>query len=95
MQLPTPDILADATSRSVTPTGAIARGRGLARVLDAAATVTAVSKPFAEIYRNAGFPQTIAIPNGVPRLTPVTRHESETGHVRLYAEMDVLLAPSL
>lgn len=83
VQMPTPDILADATSRSVTPTGSIARRRGLARVLDAAATVAAVSEPFADIYRKAGFPQTIAIPNGVPRLTPVARRESATGRVRL------------
>ncbi|BAU90010.1 glycosyl transferase family protein [Methylorubrum populi] len=83
VQMPTPDILADATSRSVSPTGSIARRRGLARVLDAAATIAAVSEPFADIYRNAGFPQTIAIPNGVPRLTPVARRESATGRVRL------------
>ena len=56
VQMPTPDILADATSRSVTPTGSIARRRGLARVLDAAATVAAVSEPFADIYRKAPGP---------------------------------------
>ncbi|MER2250397.1 glycosyltransferase [Methylorubrum podarium] len=83
VQMPSPDILADATSRSVTPTGSIARRRGLARVLDAAATIAAVSDSFAEIYRKAGFPRTIAIPNGVPRLTPVARRESPTGRVRL------------
>ena len=83
VQMPTPDILADATSRSVTPTGSLARRRGLARVLDGAATVAAVSEPFAKIYRNAGFPQTIALPNGVPRLTPIARRESAAGRVRL------------
>ncbi|MBB2960606.1 glycosyltransferase [Methylobacterium sp. R2-1] len=83
VQMPSPDILADASSRSVTPTGSIARRRGLARMLNAAATIAAVSEPFADIYRKAGFPQTIAIPNGVPRLTPVARRKSSTDRVRL------------
>lgn len=82
-QMPSPDLLADATSRSVTPTGSIARRRGLARVLDSAAAIAAVSESFADIYRKAGFPQTIAIPNGVSPLTPSARRENPTGRVRL------------
>lgn len=83
VQMPSPDLLADATSRSVSPTASIARRRSLARVLDAAATVAAVSEAFAEIYRKAGFPRTIAIPNGAPPLVPSARRESRDGRVRL------------
>ncbi|WP_462123504.1 glycosyltransferase [Methylorubrum aminovorans] len=83
VQMPSPDPLADATSRSVSPTASVARRRGLARMLDAAATVAAVSDAFAEIYRKAGFPGTIAIPNGVPPLVSVARCENRAGRVRL------------
>ncbi|CAO4172806.1 glycosyltransferase [Methylorubrum populi] len=83
VQMPSPDFLADATSRSVSPTASIARRRGLARMLDSAAALAAVSEAFAGIYRAAGFPGTVAIPNGVPRLSPVARRPSPTGRVRL------------
>ncbi|MEH3118246.1 MAG: glycosyltransferase [Methylorubrum populi] len=83
VQMPSSDLLADTTSRSVSPTASIARRRGLARMLEAAAVVAAVSESFAGIYRQAGFPETIALPNGVPRLAPVARRASRTGRVRL------------
>ena len=83
VQMPSPDLLADATSRSISPTASVARRRGLARLLDSAAAVAAVSQAFAEIYRKAGFPETIAIPNGVPPLVPVARRQNRAGRVRL------------
>lgn len=83
VQMPSPDLLADATSRSVTPAGSVARRRRLARVLGPAAIIAAVSESFADIYRRAGFPRTIAIPNGVPRLAPVVRRQGPAGRVRL------------
>lgn len=83
VQMPSPDLLADATSRAVNSTGSIARRRGLARTLGSAAVIAAVSESFAGIYRRAGFPETIAIPNGVPRFAPVVRRASRPGQVRL------------
>ncbi|WP_455965638.1 glycosyltransferase [Methylorubrum aminovorans] len=83
VHMPTPDLLADATSRSVSPTVSIARRRRLARMLESAAAIAAVSESFAGIYRQAGFPQTIAVPNGVPRMGPVARRAGGSERVRL------------
>ncbi|MGW9820827.1 glycosyl transferase family 4 [Methylorubrum extorquens] len=83
VHMPTPDLLADATSRSVSPAVSIARRRRLARMLESAAAIAAVSESFAGIYRQAGFAQTIAIPNGVPRMGPVARRAGGSERVRL------------
>ncbi|MCJ2081843.1 glycosyltransferase [Methylobacterium sp. J-090] len=80
---PSPDPLVDATDPDHGPTASIARRRRLNRVLDSAAAIVAVSETFADLYRRAGFPRTIAIPNGVPRLAPAVRLPNRTGRVRL------------
>ncbi len=77
------DPLRDASDPAQGPMASIARRRRLKQTLDAAAAICAVSETFAEVYRQAGFPRTIAIPNGVPRLAPVVRRPSATGRVRL------------
>lgn len=78
-----PDPLVDATDPDHGPTASIARRRRLKRVLDSAAAIVAVSETFADLYRQAGFPRTTALPNGVPRLAPVVRLPNRTGRVRL------------
>ncbi|WP_244480106.1 glycosyltransferase [Methylobacterium sp. Leaf465] len=77
------DPLRDASNPAQNPMASIARRRRLKRALDSAAAICAVSETFADVYRQAGFPQTIAIPNGVPRLAPAVRRPSATGRVRL------------
>jgi glycosyltransferase involved in cell wall biosynthesis len=78
-----PDPLRDTPDPAQGPMASIARRRRLRQTLDAAVAICAVSETFAEVYRQAGFPRTIAIPNGVPRLAPVVRRPSGTGRVRL------------
>ena len=51
--------------------------------LAAAVRVAAVSEPFAEIYRQCGFTNVIAIANGVSRLEVMPRVPSPDGRVRL------------
>jgi glycosyltransferase involved in cell wall biosynthesis len=75
--------LRDASDPAQGAMASIARRRRLKRILDSAAAICAVSETFADVYRQAGFPQTIAIPNGVPRLAPIARRPSATGRVRL------------
>lgn len=84
-QLRTPsfDPLRDSLNRRVTPISSIARRRGLARLLEGAAGLLAVSNAFADLYRAAGHPQTVAIPNGVSILPQAERRPSATGRVRL------------
>jgi glycosyltransferase involved in cell wall biosynthesis len=48
-----------------------------------ARAVLAVSEPFAEIYRNAGVPNVLALPNGVSRLPEVRRVPASDHRVRL------------
>lgn len=83
IQLPSSDPLLDAVNPAHGPTASIARRRRLKRSLDSAAAICAVSETFADLYRQAGFPQTIAVPNGVPRLKPIAYQPSVTGQVRL------------
>lgn len=65
-------------------TGAsVLRRRELAALLDGAARLLAVSETFADIYRRSGFPQTVALSNGVPAMAPVVRLPSKSGRVRL------------
>ncbi|MEH3148180.1 MAG: glycosyltransferase [Methylobacterium frigidaeris] len=81
--LPSADTLATPSQRTIGRLRSIARRRGLARLLDGAAALLAVSDPFADLYRAAGHPRTIAVPNGVPPLAPVAREPRGEGPVRL------------
>ncbi|WP_246686270.1 glycosyltransferase [Methylobacterium sp. WL8] len=77
------DPLRYSMNRRVTPIASIARRRGLARIMEGAAGLLAVSNAFADIYRAAGHPRTISVPNGVSVLPRVDRRPSATGRVRL------------
>jgi hypothetical protein len=48
-----------------------------------AQAVLAVSEEFAEIYRNAGVPNVLAVPNGVSRLPEIRRIPAPDHRVRL------------
>ena len=48
-----------------------------------AQAVLAVSEGFAEIYRNAGVPNVLAVPNGVSRLPEIRRIPAPDHRVRL------------
>ncbi|MFE1600819.1 glycosyltransferase [Methylobacterium sp. ID0610] len=68
------------------PHGAVAqvlRRRRLGHVLNGADRLLAVSEAFARVYREAGFPQTTAIPNGLPRLDAPERRPGSGPRVRL------------
>ncbi|RVU14991.1 glycosyltransferase [Methylobacterium oryzihabitans] len=84
-RVPTPsaDTLATPSARTIGRLRAIARRRGLGRLLDGATALVAVSESFAATYRAAGHPRTIAVPNGVPPLAPVARSPRNAGPVRL------------
>lgn len=83
LQVPCDDVLTDATDRKLSPISSIARRRRLGRLLDGATALLAVSDAFAEVYRRAGYPQTIAVPNGVSSFTPRPRIPGRDGCVRL------------
>lgn len=55
----------------------------LREALDGAEIVTAPSRSFADLYRQAGFSKTIAVSNGSPGLSLVPRRPSSSGRVRL------------
>jgi len=61
----------------------ISRRSYLADCLDGAHALIAVSKPFADLHRRAGFTNVTVIENGVPRLPTVRRRPSDTKRVRL------------
>lgn len=83
-RLRTPGETLTRTSGTGITSGASWLRRGkLKALLDAAVEVTAVSESFAEIYRRAGAPRTVAIPNGLPRLPSTRRTPSASGRVRL------------
>lgn len=83
LQMPSDDALADATDRKLSPISSIARRRRLGRLLDGATALLAVSDAFAEVYRRAGHPQTLAMPNGVSSFIPRSRVFGRDGCVRL------------
>jgi len=83
VRIPSSDPLRDSLNRSVTPIASIARRRGLARLMEGAAGLLAVSNAFADLYRAAGHPRTVAVPNGVSILPRAERRPSATGRVRL------------
>ncbi|GJD47440.1 D-inositol-3-phosphate glycosyltransferase [Methylobacterium crusticola] len=62
---------------------AIVRRRRLGQALRGAEALLAVSETFAQVYREAGFPATRAVPNGLPALAPVPRRPAATHRVRL------------
>lgn len=83
LRTPSADPLRDGMNRRVTPIASIARRRGLARLMEGAAGLLAVSNAFADLYRAAGHPRTISVQNGVSPLPRVDRRPSATGRVRL------------
>lgn len=83
LRTPSLDPLRDSLNRRVTPIASVARRRGLARLMDGAAGLLTVSNTFAQLYRAAGHPRTISVPNGVSILPRVDRRPSATGRVRL------------
>ncbi|NEU12667.1 glycosyltransferase [Methylobacterium sp. BTF04] len=80
---PSPDPIADAIDPALNPVESIGRRFSLARLLNGADALLAVSETFKELYRQAGHPETRAVPNGVPVLPVVARRPSKTGRVRL------------
>jgi glycosyltransferase involved in cell wall biosynthesis len=83
VHVPSPDPLTDETNPTIDPIASLARRRVLGRILDGAETLLAVSESFADLYRAAGYPQTKAIPNGSPVVTPLAKQPNRTGRVRL------------
>ncbi len=60
-----------------------ARARDLRAALSGAKHILAVSEPFAEIYRNAGFDNVLTVANGLSSLPIAQRTASPDGRVRL------------
>lgn len=61
----------------------VARQRSLRQLLSKANVLLTVSESFAALYRDCGYPQIRAIPNGLPFMSPVVRRPSSNGKVRL------------
>lgn len=83
VQKPSSDPFRDIADLSHAPIDSLARRLSLKRVLDGAHDILAVSEYFAGVYRQAGFAQTRAIPNGVPPLEVPARIPAKTRHIRL------------
>ncbi|WP_407522449.1 glycosyltransferase [Methylobacterium oryzisoli] len=80
---PTPDTLVPEAAPVRTAMDGIVRRRRLGRLLHGTDRILAVSETFARIYREAGFPQTFAVPNGLSPLAVSPRTPSPTPRVRL------------
>lgn len=80
---PSPDPFVDASDTSISTTESVARRLSLKRTLDGARELLAVSETFAELYRRAGFPRTLTVANGVPRLATPPRRSNWSRRVRL------------
>jgi len=80
---PSPDPLRDVTNRALDPIASLGRRRALGRLLDGAHALIAVSESFAGLYRAAGHPRTVAVPNGIPAMSFVPRRPGPAGRVRL------------
>ncbi|WP_456686625.1 glycosyltransferase, partial [Bradyrhizobium sp. P5_C11_2] len=83
LRLPSTDQLASSSDVPLGRLASLARRRRLERLLSNAAKVLSVSTSFSDIYKNAGVQQTIAVPNGISRLSFLPRSVSKTGRVRL------------
>lgn len=81
--LPSPDPLGSGSDSDHGLIRSIARRRRLGRLLDGARMRLAVSEAFAVLYRQAGFPDTRALPNGVSRFTPMPRYPRRDDRVHL------------
>ena len=80
---PTPDTLLPEAAPIRGAMQGIVRRRRLGRLLHGADRILAVSDAFARVYRDAGFSQTLAVPNGLSPLVIPPRRPSPTARVRL------------
>ncbi|MGH6863812.1 MAG: glycosyltransferase, partial [Methylocella sp.] len=83
LRLPSPDAYDVAPPQSVSLIDSVARRQRLATLMEGAAQVICVSDAFAGIYRRAGWPNAVAIPNGVSKIKPAPRRKSQDGRLSL------------
>lgn len=84
LRLPESDLLAGYNLTPRSTDTALRRRQFLAPLLLGARRLLAVSDEFKEIYRDAGFPATEAIPNGIPELpAPFIPSETVRGPLRM------------
>ncbi|ACL60424.1 glycosyl transferase group 1 [Methylobacterium nodulans ORS 2060] len=80
---PGPDTLEPAADAPLGVMAQVLRRRRLGHLLRGADRILAVSESFAKLYREAGFPRTISVPNGLPRLEAPERPRGTGPRVRL------------
>jgi glycosyltransferase involved in cell wall biosynthesis/tetratricopeptide (TPR) repeat protein len=83
LHLPTTDAYAAVPPQGISLATSIMRRQNLARLLDGAENVLAVSDSFAEIYRRAGVQKVRVIENGVSPITPEPRKSRADGRLTL------------
>jgi glycosyltransferase involved in cell wall biosynthesis len=83
LRLPSTDAYAAVPPQGISLAASIMRRQNLARLLDGAENVLAVSESFAEMYRRAGVRKVVTLENGVSPITPAPRKGRADGRLSL------------
>jgi hypothetical protein len=83
LRLPSSDPYSIAISENISLIDSVVRRQRLEKLLESARKVICVSEAFSEIYRRAGCPKVITIPNGVSKMQPTPRQKKSSGRLSL------------